>query len=234
MDSLTRQEVRAVDRAAIDGLGIPGLILMENAGRNCAHAIEVFFKDFKDFKGGDASSVAIVAGPGNNGGDGYVIARHLAMRGFGVVTFVICPVEKISGDADVNFQAISALRHDIRSLSSQEIGGLAGVLSKFDLVVDAIGGTGIQGALRGDSAVAVEQINASGKPVVAVDIPTGLDCDTGCANGPVIRAVLTVTFVAPKRGFDSPQASDYTGTVVVADIGVPAELVRTISAEFDK
>jgi hydroxyethylthiazole kinase-like uncharacterized protein yjeF len=234
MDSLTRQEVRAVDRAAIDGLGIPGLILMENAGRNCAHAIEVFFKDFKnfkDFKGGDASSVAIVAGPGNNGGDGYVIARHLAMRGFEVVTFVICPVEKISGDAEVNLQAISALRHDIRFLTPQEIGTLAGVLSKFDLVIDAIGGTGIQGELRGDSAVAVEQINASGKPVVAVDIPTGLDCDTGRADGPVIRADLTVTFVAPKKGFDLPQASDYTGTVIVADIGIPVELVLSVVKE---
>ena len=93
MDSLTRQEVRAVDRAAIDDLGIPGLILMENAGRNCAEAIENFF-DRRS-----VSSIVIIAGPGNNGGDGYVIARHLAMRGFAVKTLIICPREKISGDA---------------------------------------------------------------------------------------------------------------------------------------
>jgi hydroxyethylthiazole kinase-like uncharacterized protein yjeF len=102
------------------------------------------------------------------------------------------------------------------------------------VVIDAIGGTGIRGALTGDPAVAVEQINSTGKCVVAVDIPTGLDCDTGQADGPAIRADLTVTFVAPKRGFGLGRASDYTGTVVVADIGVPADLVRAISAESDK
>ena len=232
MDSLTRDEVRAVDRAAIEELGIPGLILMENAGRNCADAIEIAIA--KCSGGKSRAGVAIVAGPGNNGGDGYVIARHLAVRGFRAVTYIICPMENISGDAVVNLRAILALRHDIRFLSSRQVTGLAGDLAEFDMVVDAIGGTGIQGALRGDAAVAVEQVNASGKPVVAVDIPTGLDCDTGLTEGPAIRADLTVTFVARKRGFDLGRAGEYTGTVVVADIGVPAGLVRAISAESDK
>ncbi|MDP6635561.1 MAG: NAD(P)H-hydrate epimerase [Phycisphaerae bacterium] len=228
MDSLTRDEVRAVDAAAIQGLGIPGLILMENAGRNCADAIEEFIGSENERK------VAIVAGPGNNGGDGYVIARHLAMRGFEVVTFIICPIEKISGGAEVNLRAISVLRHDIRFPTSQELSGLSASLGEFDVVIDAVGGTGISGALRGGAAMAVEQINAAGRPVVAVDIPTGLDCDTGRADGPAVRADLTVTFVAPKVGFDVDGAQEFTGKVVVADIGVPAELVRAISAEFDK
>ena len=232
MDSLTRDEVRAVDRAAIDGLGIPGLILMENAGRNCADAIEDFFS--KSLGGKVDRNIAIVAGPGNNGGDGYVIARHLAMRGFRVVTFIICPAEKISGDAEVNFRAITALRHDIRFLNSEQLGGLSEGLGEFDAVVDAIGGTGIRGPLRGGAAVAVEQINAAGRAVVAVDIPTGLDCDTGQTDGPVVRADLTVTFVAAKRGFDLGVAGEYTGAVVVADIGIPADLVRSISFESDK
>jgi len=228
MDALTRQEVRAVDRAAIEVLGIPGVILMENAGRNCADAIEQFLGGKSDQR------AAIVAGPGNNGGDGYVIARHLAMRGFGVTTFIICQREKISGDAAVNLNAISALKHDIRYLAAEEIGDLASQLAEFDLIVDAIGGTGVQGALRGPAATAVEQINAAGRPVAAVDIPTGLDCDTGRTDGPAVRADLTVTFVAAKKGFSHPQASQYTGEVIVADIGVPADLVVSISSEFDK
>ena len=201
---------------------------MENAGRNCADAIEAFLGEEVSL------NVAIVAGAGNNGGDGYVIARHLAMRGFRVVTFIICPAEKISGDAAVNLRAISALRHDIRFLTSEQLGGLSASLGEFDAVIDAIGGTGIRGALRGEAALAVEQINAAGRRVVAVDIPTGLDCDTGAADGPVVRAELTVTFVAAKRGFDSGRAGEYTGKVVVADIGIPADLVRSISAESDK
>jgi len=232
MNSLTRDEIRSVDSAAIDGLGIPGVILMENAGRNCADAIE----DFLCKSSGDRTgrSVAIVAGAGNNGGDGYVIARHLAMRGFRVVTFVICPAEKISGDASVNLHAITALRHDIRFPASEQLGSLSENLAEFDVVVDAVGGTGIQGALRGSVGAAVEQINAAGRPVVAVDIPTGLDCDTGSADGPVVRAELTVTFGAAKKGFDLGRAGEYTGDVIVADIGVPVDLLRSISSQLDK
>ena len=228
MDSLTRQEVRAVDRAAIDELGIPGLILMENAGRNCAEAIDEFLGDKR------GARVAIVAGAGNNGGDGYVIARHLAMRGFGVVTFIICPRQKISGDAEINLRAISALKHDIRFPEAEQLGDLGRELANFDLVIDAIGGTGVQGALRGAALAAVEQINAADKPVAAVDIPTGLDCDTGQVDGPAIRADLTITFVAAKKGFDLGNARKYTGTVVIADIGVPSDLVSSISSESDK
>jgi len=107
-------------------------------------------------------------------------------------------------------------------------------MAEFDIIVDAVGGTGIRGSLSGDPAAAVEQINAAGRPVVAVDIPTGLDCDTGEAEGPAVRADLTVTFVAAKKGFDAPQAGGYTGRVIVADIGIPAELVRSIASESDK
>jgi len=231
MESLTRDEVRAVDRAAIEVLGIPGVILMENAGRNCADAIVDFL--CKSLGGKSKQNVAIVAGPGNNGGDGYVIARHLAMRGFRVITWIICPAEKISGDAAVNLRAITALQHDIRFLTSEQLTGLSASLAEFDVVIDAIGGTGIRGPLRGDAAIAVEQINAAGRAVVAVDIPTGLDCDTGRADGPVVRADLTVTFVAAKRGFDLGVAGEYTGAVVIADIGIPTDLVRSISSESD-
>jgi len=224
MESLSREQVRRIDRCAIETLGVPGVVLMENAGRNAADAIEQFL-------GGEAGrSVAIVAGAGNNGGDGYVIARHLAMRGARVVTFLAAPMDKIAGDARVNLDIIRKLGHDIREHAGS--GGLASLseeLRAFDLIVDAVGGTGIRGALRGDIATAVEQINAAGTPVIAIDIPTGLDCDTGETPGPTVRADLTVTMLARKNGFDNPAAVAFTGEVRVVDIGIPAEIVARIA-----
>ncbi len=223
MKALTRQQVRNIDRCAIETLGIPGAVLMENAGRNAADAIGQFL--------GSAAgrSVAIVAGAGNNGGDGFVVARHLAMRDARVVTFLVAPSEKISGDAEVNLKIIRSLGHDIRQTSAEKLTLLSQALAEFDLIVDAVGGTGISGPLRGELAEAVEQINAAGRPVVAIDIPTGLDCDTGQAAAPAVRAAMTVTFVARKKGFDVPGAAEYTGEVRVADIGIPAELVKSMS-----
>jgi len=227
MESLTREEVRALDRFAIDRLGIPGVMLMENAGRQTADAVE-------EFLGGAAGRrVAVVTGAGNNGGDGYVIARHLGLRGAEVVVFLVVPADRISGDAAVNLGILSALGQDVRTVTGEALGALGGELAGFDVVVDAVGGTGIRGALRGDLAVAVEQINAAARPVVAVDIPTGLDCDTGAAAGAVVRAVVTVTFLARKKGFDAPGAGEYAGRVRVADIGIPAERVAELAREAD-
>ena len=225
MESLSRQEVRRIDRCAIETIGAAGVVLMENAGRNCADAIE----RFSATRELGAPAVAVVAGAGNNGGDGFVIARHLAMRAVTVRTFVVVPDEKIAGDARANLTILRNLEHDVRSLGEQEISTLADSLRGFDLVVDAVGGTGIRGALRGAPAAAVEQINAAGLPVVAVDIPSGLDCDRGQAAGAVVRADLTVTFVARKKGFDAPGAAAWTGPVEVADIGVPPARVAAIA-----
>lgn len=202
---------------------------MENAGRNAADAIE-------QFVGGAAGGrrIAIVAGGGNNGGDGFVIARHLVMRGAEVVTFLVVPEEKIAADAAVNLKIIRNLGHDIRCIAGELAAKLSGELGKFDLIVDAVGGTGIRGELCGVLAAAVEQINAAGRPIVAIDIPTGLDCDTGAAKGPTVRAAMTVTFVARKKGFDAPDASTYTGEVRLVDIGVPAELLARLAAQQQK
>ncbi len=219
MKALTRQQVREVDRYAIEVLGMSGLVLMENAGRQSADAVCEHLRSIS------GSRVAIVAGAGNNGGDGFVAARHLAMRGISVATFIVARAEKISGDAAANLEIIRKLNHDVREISPAGIPALASELGKFDLLVDAVGGTGISGELRGDLAEAVRQINAAGRPVVAIDIPTGLDCDTGEASGPTVKAKLTVTFVARKVGFDSPSAGQYTGRVIVADIGVPGDII---------
>lgn len=215
MDALSRDEVRRVDRWAVEVLGLPGLVLMENAGRQVADAA------CELLDGRRPGRVAVVAGAGNNGGDGFVAARHLGLRGLEVVTFLLAPPEKVAGDARVNLDALRNLQADVLAIGPGELPGLANALKEFDVVVDALGGTGIRGALQGQIAVAVQAVNAASRPVVAVDIPTGLDCDSGQAAGPAIRAAVTVTFVAPKKGFAAPGASAYTGRVVVADIGVP-------------
>lgn len=223
--SLSRREVREVDRLAIEQAGVNSLILMENAGRNCADAIVRFLGGAGEASKRSALAgckIAIIAGSGNNGGDGFVIARHLFMRGASVQTFLTSPTTKFTADAAANYAILEKLRFDLRQVEPQELADLASRLKEFDLLVDAIGGTGITGALRGDTAIAVEQVNAAGRPVVAVDIPTGLDCDTGLAEGPAIKAALTITFVARKKGFDNPESQQYTGRVIVADIGIPA------------
>jgi len=219
--ALSRHQVRRADRLAIEQWGVPGVVLMENAGRNAAGAIA-------DFLGGaEGKRVAIVAGRGNNGGDGFVIARHLHLRGALPVVFLVAEAAELTGEAAVNFAILPHVNVEVCPRRGQAVAGLADELARFDLVVDALGGTGIRGALRGELAEAVEQINAAGRPVVAVDIPTGLDCDTGAAPGPAVRADLTVTFLAAKVGFAAPAAAEYTGRVVVADIGIPVpELSR--------
>jgi len=224
MHSLTRDQSRAIDRYAMETLGVPGVVLMENAGRLCADALA-------EFLGGDVlgRKVAICTGGGNNGGDGFVLARHLSLRGADVTVFLLSPAEKLSGDAETNYRIAKNLQLDIRQVGPEEIGSLAERLAATDVVVDAVGGTGIKGALRGDVATAVEQINAAGRPVVAVDIPTGLDCDTGAAVGPAVRAKLTVTMLARKKGFDAPGSRECTGEVRVADIGIPAEAVAKMA-----
>jgi NAD(P)H-hydrate epimerase len=262
MTPLTRQQVRSLDGRAIEELGVPGVVLMENAGRGAADHIEKFF----GAGGARGKRIAVVAGAGNNGGDGYVVARHLHIRGATVAVFLVADPAKIAGDARTNLNIIQRLGVDVREVSHATdhgaesditpprvgalnadgkrsvgfeaptqrddkvenhaigqfaMGSLSSLLRDFDLVVDAVGGTGIRGPLKGSQAAAVEQINAAGVPVVALDIPTGLDCDTGVADGPAVRAALTVTFAARKIGFDAPGAEAYTGKVVVADIGVP-------------
>jgi NAD(P)H-hydrate epimerase len=222
---MTRDEVRRIDQYATAALGIPGVILMENAGRNCADAIEQLLDGAVAGR-----SVAVVAGGGNNGGDGFVVARRLGMRGAEVAVFLVAPPGGIGGDAAVNLRILESLGADVRQFD-QKLQSLSAELRRFDVVVDAIGGTGIKGQLRPELATAVQQVNLAGRTVVAIDIPTGLDCDSGEPLGQAIRADLTVTMVARKRGFDNLNSQQYTGDVVVADIGVPHEVIERLSRE---
>lgn len=215
---MSRDEVRAVDGWAIHQIGAPGVVLMENAGRSCAELVK------EKLKGVDDPEVCIFCGTGNNGGDGYVIARHLLNAAFKVTVVVCGEPEKVAGDARINLDILGRLGHAINPLdpSSRDVeGGVRTLAGRANMIVDALFGTGLQGPLRANYQVLVEAINALGTPILAVDIPSGLDCDTGRPLGVAIRAAYTVTFVAVKSGFAAaPEAGEYTGQVYIASIGV--------------
>lgn len=214
---MTRRQVRWVDQWAIGTLGMPAEVLMENAGRCAADAAEEMVRHLA------APRVAVLAGSGNNAGDGFVVARHLRIRGIDTDVYLLGDRDKFRGEALLNLTLCEKLLDGLLDVRGRDAADLAGFWEPYDLLVDALGGTGITGALRGDIAAAVEAANATGVPILAIDIPTGLDCDSGQAAGPVIRAKKTITFVARKAGFDAPGAAAYTGEVIIADIGVPVQ-----------
>jgi hydroxyethylthiazole kinase-like uncharacterized protein yjeF len=218
---MSRDEVRAVDSWAINTLGIPGVVLMENAGRSCAQLI-------KDrLKGATHPRVCIFCGTGNNGGDGYVIARHLLNSGFGVVVVICGERDKIKGDGRTNLEILERMGQPIEQLDLDEADvprRVAALARGTDMLVDALFGTGLSGPLRGKYRELIDSINSVGCPILAVDIPSGLDCDTGESLGAAVKATYTVTFVAVKKGFTvTRSALDYTGEVFVASIGVEPE-----------
>ena len=216
---MTRDEVRAFDAWAINTLGIPGVVLMENAGRSCAELVRDKLKDVTDPK------VCIFCGTGNNGGDGYVIARHLINSGFDVTVVICGSREKIKGDAKTNLDVLERMGRPIERLNPADADladQVRRLTSGAQLLVDSLFGTGLRGELSDDYRRLIENINACHRPVLAVDIPSGLDCDSGEPLGAAIKAAWTVTFVAVKRGFTSADAARYTGEIFVASIGVVA------------
>lgn len=215
---MTRAQVRAVDRWAIETLGALPEILMENAARGAADVAQSMLA------GRPGARAAVLAGAGNNAGDGFAVARHLRVRGIEADVYLLADPAKISGAALANLRLAEALLGAARDVRGRQAEELARLWRPYDLLIDALGGTGITGELRGDLAVAVQAANAAGVPILAIDIPTGLDCDSGRPLGPTIQARKTVTFVARKVGFDAPGAAEYTGEVVVADIGVPVQV----------
>lgn len=214
---LTRAQVRAVDQIAIDRFKIPGVILMENAGRGAAEWL---------LELGCGERITILCGAGNNGGDGFVIARHLANRGRKVSIILVIPPEKIRGDAAVNFRIVQAMQLPLERIDPvADSATLNERLSGANWIVDALLGTGATGSVREPYAAAIRLMNASGKPILAVDLPSGLDADTGQPSGACVRASATATFVARKTGFDRPAAAEFLGQVRVIDIGVPQTVI---------
>ncbi|MFN7812699.1 MAG: NAD(P)H-hydrate epimerase [Planctomycetia bacterium] len=223
MRSLTRAEVRDVDRRAIEEFGLPGIVLMENAGRNAAALLHDL---------APRAAIAIVCGRGNNGGDGFVMARHLERAGHAVRLLLACDPATLAGDAATNHRVAVAARIPLTVLAAATETAWAESLAAADWVVDALHGTGAAGPARGPTATAIAAVSgvraAGVARVFAVDLPSGLDCDTGRPLGPCVRADVTGTFVARKIGFDAPGADEFTGAVHVLDIGVPLRLLADL------
>ncbi|MHC4546044.1 MAG: NAD(P)H-hydrate epimerase [Planctomycetota bacterium] len=215
---MSRAQVRAVDQWAINTLGVPGVVLMENAGRSCAELIK------EKLAGVVKPKVCIFCGTGNNGGDGYVIARHLLNSGFKVIVVICGDRNKIKGDAKKNLDILERSGQSIEKLNLKG-GDIPNRIKTFtagaDMLIDGLFGTGLNGQLSDEYKQLIESINAQNCPILAVDIPSGLDCDTGEPLGAAIRANYTVTFVAVKKGFTSADTiSQYIGEIFVASIGV--------------
>ena len=222
---MSRDEVRNVDQRAIDEFGIPGVVLMENAGRGCVDWLEEL---------GITGRVVICAGKGNNGGDGFVIARHLENRGHDVRVLLFADPDSLRGDAEINYQVIKLAQTPIRVFAeptaeqdteAEFMTPVKEELSSATWIVDALLGTGTKGSLREPFPAIIDAINQSSARTFAVDLPSGQDCDTGLpvdADHPVaVKASFTATFVARKVGFEHPSSSAFTGEIRVIDIGVP-------------
>lgn len=212
---LSREEVRRVDAIAINDVGIPGIVLMENAGRGCTDLL--LSQDL-------AGSVAICCGKGNNGGDGFVIARHLERREIPVTVLLFASPNELQGDALINFRILQACQTPMLIVPDPITdNGWKRTLQESTWIVDALLGTGTQGELRAPFPEIIEAINSAGSRILAIDLPSGLDCDTGKSLGTCVQADKTATFVAEKKGFAA--GASFTGDVHVIDIGVPTFVI---------
>ncbi|HEX9020196.1 MAG TPA: NAD(P)H-hydrate dehydratase [Nitrospirota bacterium] len=217
MKIVTTRQIKNIDRRAIKDFGIPGPVLMENAATAVMAEMEKFF----DGLGG--VRVGIICGKGNNGGDGLALARKLRIRGVAVRVALLAPFAAVTGEARVN---LSILRKtDVEIVQNASAHALSDVISWADILVDAMLGVGLSSPLKGIYARAVAMVNGSGRPVVAIDIPTGIDADMGAVMGSAIKADLTVTMALLKRGLVLHPGTQHAGTVRIADIGIPAEVV---------
>ena len=224
MRILSAEAMREVDRAAIEGLGIPSLVLMENAAIGVADSLGEELPE--------ARSAAIFCGPGNNGGDGLAVARHLAVRGSEVWVFLVTGGRELSPDAAVQLGICRRQELPIREIDSEDdLDEALELARECDVVVDALFGTGLTRPLDGLFAQVVEALNDLPLPVVAVDLPSGLNGSSPALLGPHVQADFTVTFAALKVAHVFPPASDAVGEMVVTDLGIPSRLVEEVEEE---
>ncbi|HWP82831.1 MAG TPA: NAD(P)H-hydrate dehydratase [Bacteroidota bacterium] len=220
---VTADEMRWCDEKTIRTIGIPAIVLMENAGGNVARFI---LNSFGPLRG---KNVIVFSGKGNNGGDGFVIARHLSQNGARVFAVLLAPPAELKGDAKSNF----AILQRIARLSKEAVSILRfrketlRLLPRPDIIVDAIFGTGFSSPAKGVFAEAIGWINAQAVPRIAVDVPSGVNGTTGIAEGPAVKATVTTTLGLPKTGLFCNDARDHTGKIVTLDIGIPAAVVES-------
>jgi NAD(P)H-hydrate epimerase len=223
MRVLTAAQMKEADRRTIEEIGIPALVLMENAGRQVVAAIEAVHSDLIERK------VAVLCGRGNNGGDGFVVARTLMQRGVDVSVFLIGRVAEVRGDARTNLEILGRLGLTVVEIADSQAWELHfSEIGDCTLIVDAIFGTGLNAPLTGLMETVVADVNASGIPVVAVDLPSGLSADSHEPLGDSIEAGMTVTLAAPKISLVLPPAETRAGDIVIADIGIPADVLESL------
>ena len=216
----TAREMRALDARTIEEIGVPGIALMENAGNGAARALRQTYGPMRGRR------VVIFCGPGNNGGDGLVIARHLHQEGGRPEVVLLADPDRFSGDAATNLAVVRRLPIPLHvALDEEAVSRAAAPLNTAHCLVDALFGTGLARPVTGRFAAAVEVINRAGRPVLAVDIASGLDSDTGQILGTAVRADLTVTFGLAKPGHWLYPGREHTGRLKVVDIGIPPEVV---------
>lgn len=225
----TREAVRSVDARAIADYGIPGIVLMENAARGAAGLIRAELERINP----DKRTVLLIAGGGNNGGDAFAIARHLHNAGVSTVTVSLKPTDAYTGDAATNLAILDAMDLPHHRAVDDPVAKLEQVLDDsipgVGLIVDGVFGTGLTGDVRPPYDRIIRWINEANAAVVSLDIPSGLDCDSGEELGVAVRADLTVTFVGFKRGLVTHAGQTVVGRVAVVDIGAPVELVRSLA-----
>jgi NAD(P)H-hydrate epimerase len=223
MRILNASQMREADRRTIEEIGIPSLVLMENAGRQVVAAIEAHFEDLAERR------VSVLAGRGNNGGDGFVVARTLLNRGVDVAVFVVGSLDEIKGDARVNLEVLGRLGLSVVEVANEQQWELhSSEVTASDLIVDAMFGTGLRTPIAGTLETVVADINEMGIPIVSIDLPSGISADTHQLIGDCVQASLTVTLAAPKLPLVLPPAARRAGELVIADIGIPPEVLEEV------
>ena len=226
MRILNAAQMREADRFTIEEIGIPSLVLMENAGRQVVAAMEAAYE------GRLNGRVAVLCGRGNNGGDGFVVARTLLQRGIDAAVFVIGALAEVRGDAKTNLEILGRLGVTVVEIGDEQSWELHfSEISQCTLIIDAIFGTGLKSALAGMMETVVADVNASSIPIVSIDLPSGLSADTPHILGDCIDASMTVTLAAPKLPLVLPPGEEHAGDVVIADIGIPHEVIDGVEGQ---
>jgi hydroxyethylthiazole kinase-like uncharacterized protein yjeF len=227
MRVLNTRQMREADRRTIEEIGIPSIVLMENAGRQTVAAMEAAFDDLA------TSHVGVLCGRGNNGGDGFVVARTLVQNGVDTAVFLLGSVAEVSGDARINLEVLGRIGLTVVEITDAQSWELHfSEICECDLVVDAILGTGFHGQLTGLLETVVADVNGLGVPIVSIDLPTGVSADTHTLDGPAIEASMTVTLGAPKIPLVLPPADSHCGDLVIADIGIPLPVFDDLEGEY--
>jgi NAD(P)H-hydrate epimerase len=223
MRILNAGQMREADRRTIQDLGIASLVLMENAGRQVVAAMETLYPDLAERR------IAVVCGKGNNGGDGFVVARTLQQRGFDVSVFLIGSVAEVTGDARINLEILGRLGQTVAEVADETAWELHGTeITGHDLIIDAMFGTGLTTPLTGFYETVVADLNEAGVPIVAIDLPSGMSADTCDLIGDCVDAAVTVALGAPKMPLVLPPAESKSGEVVIADIGIPGDVFEQL------